>query len=249
MNAITPAALPAMRTCRSPMLVRTMVDAFRTASTRLTLRSDVLALIHDRIADASDDDALLATGSPEGLATSLLSFVLRLRAQAVLLPDSVALPRPESLLRRHVMNSEGSEHLRVFLRRRLTRLCAYDATDSEIDLITLRLEWVFCDLPFSRFRPCASSQMHAERQIYTWMIERGGPERVQEWLRQRWSIDWGAAGAGGVAALPSAFANCARGYAFFGRPRDAAANRQRMADESANRRMCDVVPFRLHGRR
>lgn len=99
MNAITPAALSAMRTCRSPMSVRTFSDVCRAASTRLALRSDVLDSIRDRIAQAfDDDDTLLAARTPGWLADCLLSFVLRLRAQAVRLPESIALhPRPELL--------------------------------------------------------------------------------------------------------------------------------------------------------
>lgn len=158
----------AIRLCRSPLSARTVSDAFRAASTTLALRTGILDLLRDRISQASDDDdTLLVLRDSARLLVCPLSFVFRLRAHAGHLPEAVVLNhRPEYLLRRHFLRSEGPAHLRDCLRRRLTHLFAYDVADGEMDLVMARLEWIFRDLPCSsHLRRCASLQLCGARLV------------------------------------------------------------------------------------
>lgn len=50
------------------------------------------------------------------------------------------------------MASAGPQRLRGWLRRRLSHLFESNATDGEIELVVVRLDWAFRDLPlFSAF--------------------------------------------------------------------------------------------------
>lgn len=136
MCAITPDMMSALRHLGCSAVYHTVTEAFRAASLRLAVRSDVLDAIRASILVADDSDAaLLAPRDLDWMASCPLAFSMSLREAARALPSAmVAHPRPEAFIRRHDAPSDAPVVARAWMRRRLGHLLSALVVDGEVDL-------------------------------------------------------------------------------------------------------------------